>query len=287
MPLTIDRRSSLTAREFAREYLDPLRPVIVTTALAAWPALHKWTPEYFRDRWGHLVVAVDGRTMTLAELVGEVLASTAERPAPYLRNQLLTAWPDEIRRDVEPLPECTHPNWLESRLFPSREPPIYLEAYIGGRGAGFPMLHYDGLHTHAYVMEVYGRKEFWVYPPDQTPLLYPRPGTESNKSLVNDVERPDLDRFPLFAKADATRFVLEPGETLFVPAGFWHTTRMLTPTISVSINSANRANWRAFTSDYAAEFARNGRPVRSWATGAYLGLLGYALGGLEPFGGFL
>jgi hypothetical protein len=280
----VERRTGLTHREFVREYLEPLRPVILTDAIAAWPALGKWTPEYFRDRWGSLVVTLDGRTLSLRELAEEILASTPERPAPYLRNQLLSAWPEEIRRDVAPLPECTGPNWLESRLFPSRESLTTFEFYIGGRGAGFPMLHYDGLHTHAYIMELYGRKEFWVYPSEQTTFLYPRTGVESNKSEVNDVEHPDLDRFPLFARAEATRFVLEAGETVFVPAGLWHTTRMLTATISVSVNSANGANWGAFARDYTDQFSRSGRPVRSWVTWVYLGLLGQALGGLELLG---
>src|SRR5262245_11642595 len=219
MPTQVERRRDLSRREFEREYLRPSpRPVIVTDALSSWPALHKWTPEYFRDAYGSFEVSVDGQTMTVRDLVAQILVSSAERPAPYLRNSLLATWPPELLADVTPLPRCTLSNWLENPLFPSRKSMIYFELYIGGRGATFPVLHYDGLHTHAFIMMIHGEKEFWVYPPSQSALMYPRPAPEANKSQVADIEHPDLDRFPLFGQATPSRFVLGPGETLFVPA---------------------------------------------------------------------
>jgi histone arginine demethylase JMJD6 len=178
----VDRRSLLSRRAFEREYLNPPRPVILTDAIARWPALGKWTPEFFAERYGGLELTVDGTAMTLRDLVARVLESSPERPAPYLRNQLLSRWLAELLDDVTPLPECTRPNWLDSPLFPSRQSLIYFEVYIGGRGAAFPVLHYDGLHTHAFIMQIHGKKEFWTFPPERTAFLYPRAGCEGNKS---------------------------------------------------------------------------------------------------------
>ena len=104
------------------------------------------------------------------------------------------------------------------------------------------MLHYDGAGTHAFLMQIYGRKKFVIYPPDQERYLYPSP-QKQNLSMINNVDKPDLDRFPLFAKATPITFVLEPGELLFIPSHWWHTTQMLTPSISVSINTVNQSNW--------------------------------------------
>ena len=279
--MNIDRRHELAHRDFVREYLTPLRPVIITDATRMWPALRKWTPEFFADRYGSLTVTVDARTMTLRELVDQVLVSSPEHPAPYLRNQLLAQWPADIRADVTPLPGCTKPNWLDSPLFPTRESLNYFEVFIGGRGAAFPVLHYDGLHTHAFIMEIYGDKEFWVYPPEESAFVYPRAGIEANKSQVEDVENPDLERFPLFSRATPTRFVLHAGETLFVPAGWWHTTRMLTAAISVSVNAANATNWKEFTHDFCAQLGRSRGAVRARVTSAYLGAMGMLLSGAD------
>lgn len=82
-------------------------------------------------------------------------------------------------------------------------------------------------------MQIYGRKQFIVYPPEQEPFLYPSPEKE-NLSLLDSVESLDLEKFPLFAKAESTAFILEPGEMVFVPSHWWHTTRMLTPCITIS-----------------------------------------------------
>ena len=246
----IDRRAGLTRAQFEAEYLSPPRPVIFTDAIAHWPAMGRWTPQFFKSEYGDLEVEVDGEKMALRDLVDRVEASTEDNPAPYLRNQLLSKWPRALTADVSPMPECTKPNWLESRFFPSKHPLSSVEVYIGGRGAQFPVLHYDGCHTHAFLMQLHGDKEYIVFGPDQSEFMYPRDGTSMNKSRINDMLEPDLDEFPLFEQAQGVRFELHPGETLFVPAGWWHTARILTPSVTVSANAVNRANSAAFRNDY-------------------------------------
>jgi len=251
----IDRWAGVSPEQFMTEYADPLKPVILTDAIAHWGALGKWSPQFFQERYGDLRVEVDGEAMSLRELVDRVNASTEDDPGPYLRNQPLAAWPRELFDDVLPMPACTRPNWLESRLFPSRHAMTYVEVYIGGPGARFPILHWDGLHTHAWLMQLHGDKEYLVFAPDQTPRMYPREGDE-NKSRVDDVLDPDLEAFPRFGEAEGVRFELHPGETLFVPSGWWHTARILTPSVTVSVNAVNRANADAFSRDYVEMIAQ-------------------------------
>jgi cupin-like protein len=251
---TIDRRSNLSRSEFEREYLLPLRPVIVTDGIDHWGALGRWTPQFFKQSYGHLEVEVDGERMTLGELIDRVEASTPEKPAPYLHNQPLSEWPPELTADVTPMPECTTPNWLTSRVFPSKRSLSSVEAYIGGQGAEFPVMHWDGLHTHAFLMQIYGDKEYIVFAPDQTEYMYPD-GAGSNRSQIKDLLNYDREQFPLFEQAQGTRFQLHPGETLFVPSGWWHTARILSPSVTVSINGVNKANGRAFREDYCASLA--------------------------------
>lgn len=252
----IDRRAGLTRERFEQEYLMPLRPVILTDAIDHWSALGRWTPAFFKTHYGHLNVAVDGEVMTLADLVDRVNASTDERPAPYLRNQLLSDWPAELCAELSPMPQCTRPNWLESRLFPSTRDLSYLELYIGGKGAKFPVLHYDHLFTHAFLMQLHGEKEYIAFSPEQGAFLYPRQGVHRNQSTINDPLHPDLDAFPLADRAQGIRFRLMPGETLFVPAGWWHTARILSPSVTISLNSVNQANVAAFRRDYVERIAR-------------------------------
>ena len=271
------RWDSIARRTYIREHLNALQPAIVLGAIDHWPARAKWTPTFFRERYGRLEVTVDGHAWKLRDLIDRILASTPAHPAPYLRNQLMADWPPELSADISPMPECTRPNYLESRLFPSRVPPTYVEFYIGGAGGAFPMLHYDNLHTHAFLMQIYGTKEYLVFAPDQERFLYPRTGIEANKSSIPDIENVDLSRFPLYAQAEATRFELHPGETLFVPAGWWHTARLLTTSITVSINGANAGNWSDFRRDYCSGITRSKSRLKRALIGPYLRALGLLL----------
>jgi hypothetical protein len=275
-PDSIDRVSGLAHGELVRRYVDRLRPVVVTDAIGHWKALSRWTPEFFGDRYGDVPVVIDKATWKLRDYIQAILAADPKTPPPYLRNTLLEKWIPELMADITPLPLCVAPNWLESRIWPTRESLRYLEIYIGGTGAQFPVLHYDGLHTHAWLMQVHGTKRYVVYPPEQAPYLYPRSGVESNKSSIPDLERADLGRFPLFAKATPTVFDLNPGESLFVPSGWWHTVKILSPSITISVNAANRPNWTAFVADWVGSKREGRGNAYCSALQAYLVAFGWA-----------
>ena len=266
----VERRAGLTTRQFKDEHLFPMKPVILTDAIEAWPARTRWTLDFFATAYGSRTVTIDGCEYSISAVIDAVKRSAPDRPAPYLRNLLIEPFAPELLQDVQPAPFCTRPNWLESRFFPGRESLTSLELYIGGAGAKFPVLHYDNMHTHAFLMQLVGVKDYVFYPPSATPFLYPRTGIEENKSSIADIEHPDLERFPLFSRAVPSRCVLRPGETLFVPAGWWHTARIVSPSITVSANTVNASNWPAFTHDYVAVAARHRSTWRARMLGAYL-----------------
>lgn len=248
----IPRKAHLSRADFVTEHLRPNRPVIVTDALESWPALARWTPEFFREKSGTKEFTIDGQKLRLDDLIDRVLASSDENPAPYLRNQILREHFPELLSDIDPQLPYFHPNWMTRHYRDGLQKQLHrgseIELYLGGQGGRFPLLHWDGIHTHAFLMQIYGCKQFFVFGPDQTPFMYPRADLP-NASEITDVEHPDLARFPLFARATPTVFVLEPGEMLFIPSGWWHTTRMLSASISLSINTADSSNWPALTRD--------------------------------------
>jgi len=274
-PLAIERRAHLSPEEFRRTYQSPGRPVVITDALRSWKALGRWTPEFFRDQFGDRLVTIDGRQLTLGEFIPEVLSSTPERPAPYFRNQDFAAIFPELVPEIQPLPPYLSPNWLRRKFGPAEASILErcgtAEIYIGGAGRKFPVVHFDYLYTHAFLMQLYGRKQYFLSGPDQTPYLYPDP-SDPNRSRIDDVEDPDLEKFPLFAQAETYSLTLEPGETLFVPSGWWHTVRLLSPSITLSVNTANRSNWRRVREDFCRLHAHGRR--RRLHLNAYLRLVG-------------
>jgi histone arginine demethylase JMJD6 len=260
--ISIDKRDRPSYSEFEREFLKPHRPVVISGALDGWKA-SKWTPEYFREHHPDKRFNVDGTDYRMDDFIELVLNSSHERPAPYLRNVLIDNFLPELIPAIRPLPEYFSPNWLEgplSQLLRSRLHNGSAELYIGGAGGKFPFLHFDSWHTHAFLCQLYGRKEFTAYAPDQAPYLYVKPD-RYNQSLIADLENPDYEKFPLFARAQAMRFYLDPGEILFIPSGWWHTARILSPSITVSVNRANASNWSELTRDMCSRASLPMKPV--------------------------
>lgn len=48
------------------------------------------------------------------------------------------------------------------------------------------------------------------------------------------MENPDLEKFPKFTEAAFLSCILSPGDTLFIPAKYWHYVRSLDLSFSVS-----------------------------------------------------
>jgi len=145
------------------------------------------------------------------------------------------------------------------------------EILFGGRRAGFHVLHYDKDHLHAFISQLFGEKEFFVFAPDQAPELYPKESTP-NQSPV-DIFDPDLDRHPDFARAEMITVTLRPGETVFMPPGWWHTTRMQGPSISVTWNAVNASNWDDFARDSRRRVVKKGGTLAGIAFDRYAPLV--------------
>lgn len=275
----VPRVKNLQYRAFHRRYQMPLHPVIAVDAVEDWPARSRWTLEYFRSQHGDLEVDVDvpdhhatptaatgprrhqpppKQRLRMRDFIDRLeSAAKAGTPAPYLRNVDVNQLSSALAADLQPRLRYTRRNWLLSPLLPRNWicPDGLVELFIGGWGSSFPFLHYDQNYTHAFITQLYGEKEFILYPPEDSGYLYPD-ATYLNASTIPDIEHVDLAEFPLFAEAHQSRVTLGPGETLFVPSGWWHTTKMAGPSISVSTNTVNRANWWAFQRDITRERAK-------------------------------
>lgn len=118
--------------------------------------------------------------------------------------------------------------------------------WMGPRGTLSP-LHYDPLDN--LLMQVVGTKRVLLYPrtvglkdgskdisaAEEAAWTYAgSDGMQYNTSPV-DVENPDLQKYPLFAKCPPPiECVLTPGDALYIPAKWWHHVRSLSRSVSVN-----------------------------------------------------
>ncbi len=275
--LVVEKKYGLSYDEFAKDHLFANYPVVIGDACENWPAKDKFTPEFFRENYGHRDVKVQGKWYKLSEYIDLMLTGTEENPAPYpCKLQIDRDYP-ELVKDVSPRLKYATPDRAYSKLLPSQflGGADMLEIFFGSPGGQFPYLHYDYMCLHAYITQVYGQKEFTVIPPNQTEFVYPNPENPW-VSMIDDQINPDLKKFPLWAKATLLKFVVGPGETLFIPCGWWHTAHSVTPTISVALDCLNDSNWKNFIGEVDIMMSRQ-KPLKAKVAKAYLQVVGAIL----------
>lgn len=234
----IERRKGLTAQSFQTEYLANHSPVVIQDFMNHWPAKDKWTPAYLREHYGNTQVPVisprysqSGRNYMKAEKH----LSLSE----YL--QLLEAGPMEyriflfnlFRRIPKLTQDFNYPTlmygWVKSFPF----------LFFGGQGT-VTGLHYDIDYSHVFLNQIHGKKRVVLFPPEMSAFLYQHPYTVASFVNIND---PDYDRYPALRFLEGLEVELQPGETLFIPSGWWHYIEYVDGGYSMSLRAFEN-NWQ-------------------------------------------
>ncbi|RFP15264.1 cupin-like domain-containing protein [Duganella sp. BJB488] len=225
----IPRIRALDAAAFRKRAADGL-PFLMAGAANRWP-LCALTPESLRAQYSHLPVrarvgdyintafAPDRamQDMSMLEYL-ELVAAGAHDLPPYLGNLEL--------RELNRL--CHWPTY-----FDKMGPPRF---WLGPAGTVTP-LHCD--YDDNIFAQIWGTKRIFLAPPHHDEFLYPN---EANAILFGspfDPEAPDYEKFPLARQAATVEVIVNPGDMLYVPAGWYHQVRALT--FSLSSNRWSRS----------------------------------------------
>jgi len=245
----IKKIDAISSEAFYEEYIVPRKPAVIRN-VAPWPALSTWSLEMFRQRFADRTIPLLGEQTNLGKFIDEVEVSTEENPVPYMKELPLAAYFPELMKDLEPTPTAMTPNWLKNSLIPKNMGTRngFCELFIGGPGSGFFKLHYDAHYVNTFITQIQGAKDFTIAAPDDTPNVYPMENRPS-MSQIDDLSNVDLEKFPLYASTNPAHIRVEPGETIFVPWGYWHASRIVEPSIAIAISTANSENWKLFAED--------------------------------------
>ena len=240
-PEAVPIHQSLSPEEFARAYRRPGRPVVIRGFAADFPAVSRWSPEFFRRRYRDLpVLAVDGahrekidpesgsaefRTeeMTVGEQVDRMLAGATDYVSFFgdVFSHDPTLCADIPIAELDPL--------LARNRFSAR--PLF-KLFMGGDGTSTTW-HCAELQN--LFVQIHGRKDWVLAPPASTPCLDPRItgwGQQYCHSMI-DFRNPDLARFPLYRHAKLFHTTLEPGDVLYIPPFWWH--YVVNPGVSIGL----------------------------------------------------
>mmetsp|Transcript_99040 Transcript_99040/g.295879 ORF Transcript_99040/g.295879 Transcript_99040/m.295879 type:complete len:658 (+) Transcript_99040:45-2018(+) len=109
-------------------------------------------------------------------------------------------------------------------------------------------LHVENSLAHAWYAQVQGRRAFVLFSPQERERLYPETGwpeqcsEERGEHSPIDVLHPNDRLYPKFRESRAQVAILEPGETLVIPQGWWHQSFLLEPGVTLTRRFWNRTN---------------------------------------------
>ncbi|KAI8587586.1 hypothetical protein BDZ88DRAFT_425010 [Geranomyces variabilis] len=230
------------------------QPLLMKGAIADWPACstRPWADlSYLRTAIGaHRTVPIEigakytdtqwsQKLVTVADFLDAYIAApdgdmggTSSRPVAYLAQHDLFSQIPRLKDDILIPDYCYVSVGEEDDDDDTSDKDVAVNAWFGPRGTVSP-LHHDP-HNNMFA-QIVGSKYIRLYAPEHSAAVYPNEegSMMSNTSRV-DVESPDLLTFPDFAAAPYFECVVEPGDLLFIPKGWWHYVRSLSLSFSVS-----------------------------------------------------
>ncbi len=236
-PAEIARRARLSGDDFLRQHYCVNVPVIITGMLDDCAARARWNLDYFADNFADRMVEVQfGRDADQQYEMNSIAHKRQIRFGEYVElvrskgrtnDFYMTANNDSLNRDalrelwadVPALPEYLAPNPDNRGFF-----------WFGPAGTVTPF-HHD--LTNNFMAQIIGRKKVRLIAPWEVPNVY------NDRHCFTPVDGRDIDlqRFPAMAGVQVLDCVLEPGEILFLPVGWWHFVEGLD--ISVTISATN------------------------------------------------
>ena len=230
----VPRVSKISREAFLEEYFKPQKPVVIENATEDWPAYTKWNLDYMREVAGEKIVPLyDDRPVQHEDGFNEPHAKM--RMAEYI--DLLKREPTRYRiflwnilNEVPGLQEdFTYPDY---GLRMMRTLPML---FFGGRDS-FTFMHYDIDLANIFHFHFEGSKEVILFSQSENKYLYKVPHSLITHESI-DFSEPDFSQWPALRYTRGYKTQLQHGDLLYMPEGFWHYMRYITPGFSMSLRA--------------------------------------------------
>ena len=203
-----------------------MKPLVITGLSKQWPAFDKWNWDFFKSIVGNVEVGLYNNVKSDAYTPINT-ADDYMKFGDYI--DMILKGPVGLRiflfNIFEHAPRITSDfEWPEHLMkgFVKRYPMLF----VGGKGSVTHM-HFDIDLSHIMHSQFGGRKRVLLFPFEEQHKLYRKPWEVL--SFVNfehyfDARnnKLELDRYPALRLAKGYEVILDHGDTLFMPAGYWH-----------------------------------------------------------------
>jgi hypothetical protein len=212
-------------------YFKPQKPVVIKGLAKEKIAGKRWSIDYFKNTMGNLVVDVfdnankksASTAFTAADLkmkFGDFLSIIAKNEKTDLRIFLFNFFKSypQLRKEF-PCPTIFK-GLLDSRAY----------MFFGGKDTTV-RIHYDLDLSNVLLTHFGGKKKVILIAPEYTDLLYCLPF--NTYSLIN-LDQINYNKYPALAYINGYECVLQDGDSIFMPSGYWHYMTYLEGSFSIS-----------------------------------------------------
>ena len=215
-PIPIVDGQKISREEFEKNYVKPQKPVILRGLWKQYPAYAKWNYALFKTTMGEEELGLYSSTKphpskTMSEPTVKMKFSE------YL--QLIEKEPTDLRLFLFPIFKYK-PELLKDFDYPAiTKNYVKLPFMFFGPKNAITRMHQDIDMSNVFLTQFEGKKRVVLFPPDQSDLLYRLP---FNVHSTVDIDKPDYKEYPALKYAKGLTGILEYGDTLFMPSGYWH-----------------------------------------------------------------
>ena len=248
MQLTeISRVKSISKEDFVRNYLKPQIPLIIEEFDDGWPAHSKWNLDYMKEMAGDKIVPLyddrpvhhdDGFNEPHAEMkMSEYINLLQTKPTKFR----IFLW--NVLKEVPALQnDFSFPDFGIRLL---KKVPML---FFGGENA-HTFMHHDIDFANIFHFHFAGEKLCILFSQSENKYLYRVPHSIITHEEI-DFSNPDYEKWPALKKANGYKTILKDGEVLFMPEGYWHYMKYLTPGFSMSLRALARNPTNFLTAAY-------------------------------------
>ena len=233
----IERVKTISKNDFYTKYFMTQTPVVIEHLIDDWPAYSKWNLSYIKEIAGQKIAPLyDDRPVSHKDGFNE--AHTTMKMSDYI--DLLESKPTNYRiflyNLMKEVPDLqTDFKWPKIGLRLVKQLPML---FFGGENAKV-FMHFDIDYSNILHIHFHGKKRCVLFAPNQTENLYKVPFSLISREDI-DFDNPDFDKFPKLKNAKGFVCDLKHGETLYMPEGYWHYMKYITPGFSMSLRAFPR-----------------------------------------------
>jgi hypothetical protein len=237
MQLKAIDRISAKKETFRENYYQQQIPCVFTDFTKDW-GIRDWDYDFLKAKAGDDMVDLYGSAYESGQTLDTYIKPVQQLPFREYLDLMASNEESDLRLFLFDIFK-NHPDLIDHIVDPEIGVNLlnYRFSFFGTKNSAARM-HFDIDYSNVFLSHFLGRKKVLLFDRSQSFNLYQIPF--STHSLVDFSRLDDADyvaQFPNLEQLEGYETILEPGETIYMPSGYWHYITYVDSSFSVALRS--------------------------------------------------